>query len=93
MSIANKNEFYLLMLIAVSSFGESLRRVLPHRPGGGDFNLHTSCAVDWEFSAVPPELHKPDLVFSLQYRQNHCKGSAASLARLDPYPAMMVLDD
>jgi len=28
----------LLMLIAVSSFGESLRRVLPHRPGGGDFN-------------------------------------------------------
>jgi hypothetical protein len=26
------------MLIAVSSFGESLRRVLPHRPGGGDFN-------------------------------------------------------
>lgn len=27
----------LLMLIAVSSFGECLRRVLPHRPGGGDF--------------------------------------------------------
>jgi hypothetical protein len=26
------------MLIAVSSFGESLRRVLPHRPGGGDLN-------------------------------------------------------
>jgi hypothetical protein len=23
--------------IAVSSFGESLRRVSPHRPGGGDF--------------------------------------------------------
>jgi hypothetical protein len=27
----------ILMLIAVSSFGESLRRVLPHRPGGGNF--------------------------------------------------------
>jgi len=25
------------MLIAVSSFGESFRRVLPHRPGGSDF--------------------------------------------------------
>jgi hypothetical protein len=31
----------LLMLIAVSSFGESLRRVLPHRPGGGDFNAQS----------------------------------------------------
>lgn len=29
----------ILMLIAVSSFGESLRRVLPHRPGGGNFNV------------------------------------------------------
>ena len=27
----------LLMLIAVSSFGESLRRAHPHRPGGGNF--------------------------------------------------------
>ena len=27
------------MLIAVSSFGESLRRDFPHRPGGGGFNL------------------------------------------------------
>jgi hypothetical protein len=35
------------MLIAVSSFGESLRRVLPHRPGGGEFN---GLATRWSYS-------------------------------------------
>ena len=28
-------DLFLILLIAVSSFGESLRWELPHRPGGG----------------------------------------------------------
>ena len=38
------------MLIAVSSFGESLRRDFPHRPGGGGFNLPL------RFQAIFPSL-------------------------------------
>lgn len=30
--------YHPIMHIAVSSFGESLRRVTPHRSGGDDFN-------------------------------------------------------
>jgi len=30
------------MFIAVSSFGESLRRAHPHRPGGGDLKGFTA---------------------------------------------------
>jgi hypothetical protein len=56
------------MLIAVSSFGESLRRVLPHRPGGGDLNrkvivicYYSACEVIGGcfggFGGAPPPPH------------------------------------